>query len=123
MGVDTTLVGKEVFVDGESRSDGTVGVDVGLDSIDTTETIGGGSEVLVVGVVNGGVGLAGALALGLDLDDIVAASETGGSNVMSALGHGVIETEFTITEVTTGNNTSRVEPSPRGTNLTTVATL
>ena len=77
--------------------------------------------MLVRRVVNGGVSLARALALGLNLDNIVAASETFSSNVMSALGHGVVETEFIITEVTTGNNTSTVEPSPRGTNLTTVA--
>lgn len=73
-------------------------------------------------VVNGGISLARFLALGLNLDNIVAASETWSSNVMSALGHGVVEAEFVITKVTTGNNTSAVEPSPRGTNLTTIAT-
>lgn len=78
--------------------------------------------MLVRGVVNRGVSLARFLALRLNLDNIVAASETWSSDVMSALSHGVIEAELVITEVTTGNNTSAVEPSPRGTNLTTIAT-
>lgn len=38
-GVDTTLVGKEIFVDGEGSSDGTVLVDVSLDGINTVEAV------------------------------------------------------------------------------------
>jgi len=122
VGVDTALVGKEVLVDGEGSSDSTVLVDVRLDSINLSETIRRLSEVLVIRVVDCSVGLARALALGLDLNDIVAATKTGSGDVVSAFGHGVVEAEFTITEVTTGNNTSAVEPGPRRTNLTTVAT-
>lgn len=39
VGVDTTLVGEEIFVDGEGRSDGTVLVDIGFDSIIIFEAI------------------------------------------------------------------------------------
>ena len=37
--VDTTLVGEEIFVDGEGSSDGTVGVDISLDGINISETV------------------------------------------------------------------------------------
>jgi len=120
--VDTALIGKEVLIDGESSSDGTMLVDIRLDGIDTSETIRRGSEVLVASVIDGGVGLAGALALGFDLNDVIAATKAGSGDVVSALGHGVVEAEFIITKVTTGNNTSRVKPGPGSSNLTTVAT-
>ena len=40
---------------------------------------------------------------------------------MGALLHGVIVAEFTITEVSSGNNTGVLEPLPWGANLSTVA--
>ena len=58
MGVDSTLVGKEVLVDGEGSGNSSVGDNVCLDGIDPSDSIGGGRVVLVAGVVNGRVGLA-----------------------------------------------------------------
>merc|ERR1712127_116147 len=61
--VDTGLVGWEVLVDSEGGGDGTVVEDVLLDLVDTSDSVGRGSVVLVTGVVNRRVGLAGGLAL------------------------------------------------------------
>jgi len=123
MGVNTALVGKEVLVDGEGRGDGTVLVDVRLDGINGTETIGRAGEVLVRSVVDGRVGLAVVSADGINSNDIVTASKIWDSNVVSTLGHSVVEAKSTITIVTTSSNTVFVEPVPWGTNLSTVATL
>ena len=50
--VDTALVGKEIFIDGEGGSDGSVFVDVVLDVVMTADSIGGGGVVLVAGIVD-----------------------------------------------------------------------
>ena len=70
--VDSRLVGWEVLVDGEGGGDGSVGEDVLLDLVNTSDSVGGSGVVLVAGVVEGGVGLAGLLALWVNLGDIVA---------------------------------------------------
>lgn len=60
--IDSALVGQEVFVDGESSGDSSVGVDVLLDLVNlagNSESVGGGGVVLVSSVVNGRVSLAG----------------------------------------------------------------
>ena len=48
--VDTRLVGEEIFIDGESGSDGTVLSDIGLDVLNSTESIAGSSGVLLTRV-------------------------------------------------------------------------
>ena len=58
MGVDTTLVGKEVIIDGESSGDSTVLVDVGLDVLDSADAVGGSRVLLFARVIKSGVGLA-----------------------------------------------------------------
>ena len=58
MGVDTTLVGKEVIIDGESSGDSAVLVDVGLDVIDSADAVGGSRVLLFARVIKSGVGLA-----------------------------------------------------------------
>ena len=45
--VDTGLVGWEVLVDGEGSGDGSVGVDVLLDVVDSSDSVGRGGLVLV----------------------------------------------------------------------------
>ena len=61
VGVDTRLVGQEVLVDGESRSDGSVGQDVSLDGLLVVgQLVGGlreGQVVLVALAVAGDAGL------------------------------------------------------------------
>lgn len=58
MGVDTTLVGKEVIIDGESSGDSAVLVDVGLDVLDSADAVGGSRVLLFARVIKSGVGLA-----------------------------------------------------------------
>ena len=48
VGVDTGLVGQEVFVDGEGGGDGTVLLDLSLDVLNTADSIAAGREVLVI---------------------------------------------------------------------------
>lgn len=78
--------------------------------------------MLVSSVVNGGVGGAGVVASGLNLNDIVARSKGRGSNVMGALTHGVVIAQLVISIVSAGHNTRLGEPVPGGTDLATVAT-
>jgi hypothetical protein len=56
--VDTTLVGKEVLIDGESSGDSTVLEDVGLDVLGSADAVGGGRVLLFARVIKSGVGLA-----------------------------------------------------------------
>ena len=58
MGVDTTLVGKEVIIDGESSGDSAVLVDVGLDVLDSADAVGGSRVLLFARVIKSSVGLA-----------------------------------------------------------------
>ena len=58
MGVDTTLVGEEVLIDGESSGDSAVLVDVGLDVLDSADAVGGSRVLLFARVIKSGVGLA-----------------------------------------------------------------
>jgi len=58
VGVDTTLVGKEVIIDGESSGDSAVLVDVGLDVLDSADAVGGSRVLLFARVIKSGVGLA-----------------------------------------------------------------
>ena len=53
--VDTGGVGEEIFIDGEGSSDGTVLSDIGLDVLNSTESIAGSSGVLVIRVNSVGV--------------------------------------------------------------------
>lgn len=55
MFVDTGAVGEEIFIDGEGSSDGTVLSDIGLDVLNSTESIAGSSGVLVTRVSKAGV--------------------------------------------------------------------
>ena len=58
MGVDTTLVGKEVIIDGESSGDSAILIDVGLDVFDSADAVGGSRVLLFARVIKSGVGLA-----------------------------------------------------------------
>ena len=58
VGVDTTLVCEEIFIDGESGSDGSVLEDIGLDVSDSSDVVRGAGVLLVTRVINGSVGLA-----------------------------------------------------------------
>ncbi len=121
MRVDTGLVGQEIFVDGEGGCNGTVLLDLSLDVLNTSDTVGGIREVLVISIDAVGIIWAGLGALGLNLDDIVAAAEGRGSDVMGALGHGVVEAGASGAVVTSSDDTLVLEPVPWGTDLTTIA--
>ena len=71
--VDTGLVGWEVLVDGEGGGNGSVVEDILLDLVNTSDSVGGSGVVLVTGVVEGSVGLAGGFALWVNLCHIIAA--------------------------------------------------
>ena len=58
MGVDTTLVGEEVLIDGESSGDSSVLEDVGLDVLGSADAVGGSRVLLFARVIKSGVGLA-----------------------------------------------------------------
>jgi hypothetical protein len=119
--VDSTLVGEEIFVDSESSSDGTVLGDITLDLVNTAESIAGGSHVLVAGVADLVVGRARVATSRLDLGDGTALREGGSRLMVVALGHGVVVTEFAVSEVSSSDNTLLGKPFPRGSNLTSIA--
>jgi len=119
--VDSTLVGEEIFVDGESSSDGTVLGDITLDLVNTAESVAGGSHVLVAGVGDLVVGRARGATNRLDLGDSITLGEGGGRLMVVALGHGVVVTEFAISEISSSDNTLLGEPFPGGSDLTSIA--
>ena len=122
LGVDTCLVGEEVFIDGEGGSDGTVLLDILLDVVNSTETIAGAGGVLVISVSSGLIIRASLGALRLNLSDIITKREGIAVDVMGTSLHGVVEAGTRGSVSTSSNNTSVLEPSPWSTNLTTVAT-
>jgi hypothetical protein len=119
--VDTALVGQEIFVDSEGGSSSTVREDILLDLVNRHQTVAGGSHVLILGVVNAGVGGARASTLRLDLGDVTALGEGGSRLVVVAFTHGVIVAQFAVTEVSSRNYTLFGEPFPGGSNLTSIA--
>ena len=120
--VDTRLVGEEVLIDGEGSSDSTVSLDILLDVANSTETIAGAGRVLVISVNSGLIIRASLGALRLNLSDSITRRKGITGNVMGTSLHGVVEAGISGTVSTSSNNTSVLEPSPWGTNLTTVAT-
>ena len=121
VGIDTGLVGKEVLVDSEGSSDGTVLLNVSLDVISATEAIAGGGVMLVLGVGAGVIIDALLGASGSDLLDIIARGEGLAGDVMGALLHGVVVACALGAVVTSGHDTGPGEPRPGGANLTTIA--
>ena len=121
--IDSTLVGKEIFVYSEGSGDGTEGLDISLNLLDgvKAKSIAGGSHVFVFGVVNAGDSGARAVTRRLDLLDGITLGERRSGLMVVALGHGVIVAEFIITEVSSRNDTLVYEPFPGSSNLTTVA--
>lgn len=99
-----------------------MGHDLHLDVVDTGNSVAGGTLNFVGGVVDGSVGLALGFADGVDGGGSIAAGEGVGCDVVSALGHGVVVAQFILAVVSTGDDTSSLEPVPGGGNLTTVAT-
>ena len=120
--VDTRLVGEEVLIDGEGGSDSTVSLDIRLDVANSTETIAGAGGVLVISVNSGLIIRASLGALRLNLSDSITRREGITGNVMGTSLHSVVEAGISGTVSTSSNNTSVLEPSPWGANLTTVAT-
>ena len=119
--VNAGLVGQEVFVDSEGRSDSTVLLDVSLDSIDATDAVAAVSKVLIglvsaIFVINTGV-----VASGLNLFDVIAKWQGFASDVMSALLHRVVVASAGGAVVASSNDTGLLEPGPWGANLATVA--
>ena len=119
--IDTRLVGKEVFVHGESRGDGTVLLDLSLDVVNATDAIAASGEVLVIAVGASGVIDARLRAGGSDLLDIIAGWEDVAGDVMGALLHGVVVAGVRSAEVTSSDDTGVGEPFPGRADLTTVA--
>ena len=78
--------------------------------------------MLVISVNSGLIIRASLGALRLNLSDSITRREGITGNVMGTSLHGVVEAGISGTVSTSGNNTSVLEPSPWGTNLTTVAT-
>lgn len=77
--------------------------------------------MLVIIPDNGGVAWAGFVTGWLNLLDIVTDWEGFAVNVMSALWHGVVVTKSVITVVSSGNDTSVLEPGPWGSDLSSIA--
>ena len=119
--VDSTLVGEEVFVDCEGRSDGTVLGNVLLDGVNAAKVVTAGSEVLVGVVVDESVADALAIASWSDLSNIVARLEVWDSDVMSAHWHSVVVAEVTSSVVSSSNDSLSLEPGPWCANLATIA--
>ena len=91
--VNTWLVSVEVHVNGESRGDGAVVVNVLLDVVDAGESVIWRCEVVVVGVVDGGVWLASRLADCGNCWREWTVLETFGNDVVGAAWYSVVETE------------------------------
>ena len=119
--IDTGLVSEEVFVDGESRGDSAVLLDVSLDAINAGEAIAGRRGVLVIGVDPTGVIGAGLGASRLNLRNVVTQGESLAGHMMSTLLHSVVVASTGGTIIATGHDTGILEPIPWSANLATVA--
>ena len=121
VGVDSGLVGQEVLVDGEGSGHSSVGGNLLLDAVDTSDVVGGGGVVLVRVPVTVDTIWAALWAGWGNLGDVVAGWEDITGDVVSALWHGVGVAEVLVAIVSTGDDTGALEPGPWGSDLTTIA--
>lgn len=118
--VDSALIVEEIFVDGEGSGDGSVSDEVFFDVINGAESVGRSGFVFVTSVTGIVSSSAIFVAFRGNLSDIRASGESR-INVMRAFFHSVRITSRFISKISSRNNSGSSEPTPRSTNLSSIA--
>lgn len=120
--INSTLVGQEIFVDGESRSDCAILEDVLLDIFNFIEQ----KSIAIRGItfifleIDRGVGMTYVVAFGLLFRYVTALRKSWRRDVMSAFWHRICIAPFFVAVLTTRDNARVYEPVPWSAHLTTV---
>lgn len=119
--VNSSFVGNEVFIDGESSSNRSILKDVSFDAVDRSQSIARKSFVFVSSV-SGSIGtLLG--TFGLHFRNVGTVGKFCSGHVMSTEWHSVRVTALSVVVISSSHHSSSFEPVPRSVNLSSVTSI